>query len=84
MWRKMNTGLVAGNVLKFSRLLNVTRIKVDPLNPDRMYIATLRGLYLSGNAGESWRRIGKSLPDHMLSELLLDRHQSRGDVCWDE
>jgi len=74
-WRKVNTGLVAANVLKSSRSLGVTRIKVDPFNPDRVYIATLRGLYWSGNAGESWRRIGELLPDHMLSELLLDPHQ---------
>jgi len=74
-WRKVNTGLVAANVLKSSRALGVTRIKVDPFNPDRVYIATLSGLYWSGNAGESWRRIGESLPDHMLSELLLDPHR---------
>ena len=67
-WRKVNTGLVAANVLKSSRALGVTRIKVDPFNPDRMYIATLSGLYWSVNAGESWERIGESLPDHMLIE----------------
>ena len=71
-WRKINTGLIDPNVLKSSRALGVTRIKVDPFNPDRVYTATLSGLYATDNGGESWRRLGESLPDHMLSELLLD------------
>ncbi len=71
-WDKVNTGLVAADVLKSSRSLGVTRIKVDPFNPDRVYIATLEGLFHTENAGSSWSRIGESLPDHMLVELLLD------------
>jgi len=73
-WEKVNTGLVAPDVLKSSRSLGVTRIKVDPFNPDRVYTATLKGLYRTENAGESWDRIGESLPDHMLIEVLLDPH----------
>ena len=75
-WKKINTGLVAPDVLKSSRSLGVTRIKVDPFNPDRVYTATLAGLYQTRNGGESWVRIGESLPDHMLSELLLDPQQA--------
>jgi photosystem II stability/assembly factor-like uncharacterized protein len=75
-WTKVNTGLVAPDVLKSSRSLGVTRIKVDPFNPDRVYTATLLGLYQTRNGGESWSRIGESLPDHMLSELLLDPQQA--------
>ncbi len=74
-WGKVNSGLVAPDVLKSSRSLGVTRIKVDPFNPDRVYTATLEGLYQTNNGGELWNRIGESLPDHMLSELLLDPHQ---------
>jgi len=75
-WEKRNTGLVAPEVLKSSRSLGVTRIKVDPFNPDRVYTATLEGLFQTTNAGASWNRIGKSLPDIMLSELLLDPQQA--------
>lgn len=75
-WEKVNTGLVAADVLKSSRSLGVTRIKVDPFNPDRVYIATLKGLYQTGHGGKSWNKIGESLPDHMLSELLLDPHHA--------
>jgi photosystem II stability/assembly factor-like uncharacterized protein len=74
-WEKVNTGLVAPDVLKSSRSLGVTRIKVDPFNPDRVYTATLSGLYQTENGGDSWQRIGESLPDHMLIEVLLDPHQ---------
>jgi len=74
-WEKVNTGLVAPDVLKSSRSLGVTRIKVDPFTPDRVYTATLRGLYQTENGGKSWDRIGESLPDHMLMEVLLDPHQ---------
>lgn len=75
-WGKVNTGLVAPDVLKSSRSLGVTRIKVDPFDPDRVYTATLEGLFQTENGGATWTRIGKSLPDHMLSELLLDSHQA--------
>ena len=74
-WKKINSGLVASDVLKSSRSLGVTRIKVDPFNPDNVYTATLQGLYQTRNGGESWVRIGESLPDQMLSELLLDPSQ---------
>jgi len=75
-WNKINAGLVDPDVLKSSRSLGVTRIKVDPFNPDRVYTATLSGLYQTRNAGKSWTRIGESLPDHMFSELLLDPQQA--------
>ncbi len=75
-WYKVNTGLVDPEVLKSSRSLGVTRIKVDPFNPDRVYVASLVGLYQTANGAKSWTRIGESLPDHMLSELTLDPQQA--------
>ena len=75
-WHKVNTGLVSADVLKSSRALGVTRIKVDPHKPDRVYIATLNGLYSTTDGGQSWRRIGESLPDQMLSDLLLDPNRA--------
>ncbi len=71
-WQVVNTGLVAADVLKSSRALGVTRIKVDPHRPDRVYTATLNGLYRTTNGGTTWERIGKTLPDQMLSDLVLD------------
>jgi len=37
-----------------------------------VYSATLTGLYKTINSGQSWTRIGESLPDQMLSDLVLD------------
>jgi photosystem II stability/assembly factor-like uncharacterized protein len=71
-WSKVNNGLVASDVLKSSRALGVTRIKVDPHQPDTVYAATLNGLYKTIDGGQSWTRIGETLSDQMLSDLILD------------
>ena len=71
-WVKVNTGLVAPEVLKSSRALGVTKIKVDPHHQDTVYTATLKGLYKTTNGGLSWKQIGQSLPDQMLSDLIID------------
>jgi photosystem II stability/assembly factor-like uncharacterized protein len=71
-WNMVNHGLVKSDVLKSSRALGVTRIKVDPHEPDTVYTATLNGLYKTNDGGQSWVRIGESLSDQMLSDLILD------------
>ena len=71
-WKRVNNGLVASDVLKSSRALGVTRIKVDPHQPDTVYTATLSGLYKTRDGGQSWTRIGATLSDQMLSDLILD------------
>ncbi len=68
----INQGLVSANELKSSRALGVTRIKVDPHQPDKVYTATLNGLYKTLDGGEFWTRIGETLSDQMLSDLILD------------
>jgi photosystem II stability/assembly factor-like uncharacterized protein len=71
-WIKVNNGLVPPDVLKSSRALSVVKVKIDPHHPDTVYTATLKGLYKTTNAGNSWQRIAKSLPDQFLSDLVLD------------
>ncbi len=71
-WRMVNNGLVASNVLKSSRALGVTRIKIDPRESDTVYTATLSGLYVTKDGGQAWTRIGDTLSDQMLSDLILD------------
>ncbi|MEO8327927.1 MAG: hypothetical protein ABI618_18915, partial [Nitrospirota bacterium] len=65
-WRMVNNGLVASDVLKSSRALGVTRIKVDPRESDTVYTATLSGLYVTKDGGQAWTRIGDTLSDQML------------------
>lgn len=72
-WEKANNGLVAPDILKSSRALDVTVVQVDPRTPEAVYAATLSGLYKSIDAAESWTRIGQSLPDQMISAMVLDR-----------
>ena len=72
-WEKVNNGLVPPEVLKSSRALGVTVVQVDPDSPDTVYAATLNGIYKTTDGAQSWKRIGESLPDQMISAMLLDR-----------
>ncbi|MGH7204599.1 MAG: WD40/YVTN/BNR-like repeat-containing protein [Nitrospiraceae bacterium] len=72
-WEKANNGLVPPDLLQSSRALGVTVIQVDPHVPDTVYAATLNGIYKSTNGAQSWTRIAQSLPDQMISAMVLDR-----------
>jgi len=72
-WDKVNNGLVPPEILASSRALGVTVIAVDPYRPETIYAATLSGLYKSIDAAYSWTRIAQSLPDQMISAMVLDR-----------
>ena len=74
-WEKVNNGLVAPEVLKSSRALNVVKIKIDPHHPETVYAATLKGLYKTIDSGDSWERIAESLPDQFFSDLVLNSQQ---------
>lgn len=71
-WQKINNGLVEPEVLQSSRALGVTVVQVDPFASETVYAATLAGMYKSTNAGQSWSRIAESLPDQMISAMVLD------------
>ena len=72
-WFKANKGLIPQDLIKSSRALDVTVMVVAPDDLNTVYAATLKGLFKSTNAGNSWSRVGQSLPDQMLSGLVLDR-----------
>ena len=80
-WEKINNGLVSPDELKSSRALGVTVIAADTFTPDTVYAATLSGMYKSTDAGQSWDRIAQSLPDQMISAMLLDRASKDVLVC---
>lgn len=72
-WEKVNDGLVPPEMVKTSRALNVTSIRVDAFEPDTAYAATLAGLYKTTDGAKSWMRIGESLSDQMIIAMILDR-----------
>lgn len=72
-WDKVNNGLVAPDMVKTSRALNVTAVVVDPFASDTVYAATLAGLYRTTDGAKSWTRIGESLTDQMIIAMILDR-----------
>ena len=72
-WEKVNDGLVSPDILESSRALGVTAIHVDPHATGRLYAATLKGLYKSTDRAQSWTRLAQSLPDQMISTMVLDR-----------
>ena len=72
-WEKVNNGLVAPDMVKTSRALNVTAVVVDPFASDTIYAATLTGLYRTTDGARSWVRIGESLADQMIIGMILDR-----------
>ncbi len=74
-WEKANNGLVSPDILLSSRALGVTVILVDPYNSRSIYAATLNGIYKSTDEARSWSRIAESLPDQMISAMVLDRSQ---------
>jgi photosystem II stability/assembly factor-like uncharacterized protein len=75
-WEKINNGLVAPEIRSSSRALGVTVLAVDPFASETVYAATLNGLYRSTTGGQDWSRIAQSLPDQMISALVLDRAQA--------
>jgi len=72
-WERINSGLVVQDVHQTSRSLGVTVIQVDSHAPNNVFAATLSGLYTSHDGGKLWKRIGESLPDQMISAMVLDR-----------
>lgn len=72
-WERINNGLVVQDVNQTSRSLGVTVVDVDPHAPSNVWAATLSGLYVSSDGGKVWKRIGASLPDQMISAMVLDR-----------
>jgi len=63
-WQPVNQG--------FPRY-QVQTIKVDPVNPSRVYVATIEnGVYISENDGESWQAKNEGLEDLQIYSLAID------------
>jgi len=79
-WKKMNNGLIPESELMASMALGVNAIEIDHVNPDVAYTGTTKGLYRTTNKGESWVRIGQSIPEPFISSVVL--HPSDPSVIY--
>jgi photosystem II stability/assembly factor-like uncharacterized protein len=70
-WKKINTGLIPEQELMASMALGVNVIEINPVNPDIVYAGSTKGLFRTQNRGESWERIGQSLPDPFISSIVI-------------
>ena len=79
-WKKMNNGLIPESELMASMALGVNAIEIDHVNPHVVYAGTTKGLYRTTNRGESWDRIGQSIPQPFISSIVL--HPSDPSVIY--
>ena len=79
-WKKKNNGLIPESELMASMALGVNAIEIDHVNPDVVYAGTTKGLYRTTNRGESWDRIGQSIPEPFISSIVL--HPSDPSVIY--
>jgi len=70
-WKKINRGLIPEQELMASMALGVNAIEIDPVNPDIVYAGTTKGLFRTADKGESWERIGRTLPDPFVSSIVI-------------
>lgn len=71
-WVKINTGLIPEEILEASLSLGVNTIVIDPAHTETVYAGTTKGLFKTTNKGDSWTRIGGSLPDQYISSVVIN------------
>lgn len=79
-WKKINNGLIPESELMASMALGVNAIEIDHINPDIVYAGTTKGLFRTTNKGESWERIGQSIPEPFISSIVL--HPSDSSILY--
>ena len=63
-----------------SMALGVNAIEIDRVNPDIVYVGTTKGLFRTTSSGQSWQRIGQSIPEPFVSSIVL--HPSDPSVAY--
>ncbi|HTL62920.1 MAG TPA: hypothetical protein VL261_14845 [Nitrospira sp.] len=79
-WKKINNGLIPESELMASMALGVNAIEIDRGNPDVVYAGTTKGLFRTISKGDSWERIGQSIPEPYVSSIVL--HPSDRSVIY--
>ena len=78
IWLKINKGLIEGEV-GTAMGLGVNAILLDPENQNRLIIGTNKGIFLSEDAGVTWKPSGSGLSKGAMfvATLLMDPNQNR-------
>jgi len=79
-WKKINNGLIPESELMASMALGINSIEIDRTNPNIVYAGTTKGLYRTTSKGESWERIGRSIPEPFISSIVL--HPSDSSILY--
>ena len=75
-WKKINTGLIPESELMAAMALGVNVLVIDPLDSRVVYAGTTKGLFQTKTRGETWERIGLTLPDPFVSSILIHPTQT--------
>jgi hypothetical protein len=49
----------------------VTVVREDPVNKDLLYVGTEKGMFFSLDGGQSWKRLGKGMPNVRVDDLAV-------------
>ena len=71
-WKKINEGLIPPEILEAAMALGVNMLEINPADPDIVYAGTTKGLFQTTTGGDTWMRIGESLPDQFISTIAID------------
>src|SRR6478672_176253 len=68
-WERLRNGLLSE--------CEVRSLAIDAANPRRLYAGTNEGLFISDDAGDSWRSVGGPLGDLVIWSLAISPHDHK-------
>jgi hypothetical protein len=73
-WAPINEGLPA---IDHDRMEPATVIHIDPADPNRLYLGTQKGLFVSMDAGARWSRMAKGIFEKVENLSICRHHPQR-------
>ncbi len=90
VWKTTNAGTTFDPVFDSQKVFSIGCVTIDPNNPNRVWVGTGEntggrhsswgdGIYLSEDAGKSWKNMGLKRSEH-LSKIIV--HPDNSNVVW--